>query len=381
MAPEIRVIKDAAAFGGIAPEWNGLVERATHRDCFHRHEWFATWLAHLAPAGAEPAVVTLHRDGRMVAAAPLQIVPQRKRGLTLRVLQFLQSGITPRSALLVEDDELCLPLLEAVDGLGGWQLAELKAIELESPTTRALVAALRSRGPVVAEAGMVSPWEEIPDNWDEYYEARTNKIRQRFRSAVNRCHQQKQVEVLRLDTYADLEPHFDELLAVSAKSWKGAEGYDMATVGQVAAFYRDYSRRTDGQEAWIAYLLRLDGVPAAFMYLLRDGGHWVALRSDYDEDFSYFMPGVLLHKEVVTELAAQPAPRIYDLVGFSTHFKRNLARQGRRLCDVTFGAPGLAGRGLMGLKTALAGRSGTPHLDIGQVIAGTVPRGAEEEPA
>lgn len=369
---EIKVIRDAAGFAAEAADWNGLVGRATHRNSFYRHEWFATWLQHLAPA-ADLRVVTLRRQGRLAAAAPLQVVPERKRGLTLRVLQFLQSGITPRSALLVEDDDLCGPLLGAIDALGDWHVAELKAMELESATTRRFAAELRRRGPAVAEAGMVSPYEALPDSWDAYYQARTNKIRQRFRGAVNRIGRHGQVEVLRLDTYAALEPHFAELIEVSSRSWKGDEGMDIATVGQVAAFYQDYSRRTDGQGAWIVYLLRLDGRPAAFMYLLRDGSHWVALRSDYDEEFSHSMPGVFLHKEVIGDLAALPAPRIYDLVGFATPFKSSLANTGRPLCDFTFGGANLAGRALMAGKAALGRRGTARHLDLDQVIAGTVP--------
>lgn len=370
---DVRVIRDAAGFAATAADWNGLVGRATHRNSFYRHEWFATWLAHLAPPACDLRIVTLRREGRLVAAAPLQVVTERKRGLTLRILQFLQSGITPRSALLVESEDLCAPLLGALDSLGDWHVAELKAMELESATTRRFAAELKRRGPVVAEAGMVSPYEALPDSWDAYYQARTNKIRQRFRGAVNRIGRHGRVEVLRLDSYAALEPYFAELVEVSSRSWKSDEGMDMGTVGQVAAFYQDYSRRTDGQGAWIVYLLRLDDRPAAFMYLLRDGSHWVALRSDYDEDFSHSMPGVFLHKEVIGDLAALPPPRIYDLVGFATPFKSSLANTGRPLGDFTFGGPNLAGRALMAGKAALGRRAAAGHLDLDQVIAGTVP--------
>lgn len=372
MSLETRVIRDRGEFAALAGAWNDLVDRATLRNCFHRHEWYRSWLETIG-AAARPRIVLLSRDGRLAAAAPLQILAHRRRGLPVRVLGFLQSGITPRSGLLVEHDDLCPPLLEAVDRIGGWQLAEFKSLELEHPTTRRLVAALRRRGRVVAEAGMVSPYEELPDSWDAYYASRTNKMRQRFRSAVNRAHQHAAVEVLRLTTFAELAPHFDSLLQISAASWKGAEGTDMANVRQAADFYRDYSERTDGQGAWIVYLLLFDGKPAAFMYLLRDGSHWVALRSDYDEAFAYHMPGVYLHKEVIGDLAAEPPPRVYDLVGWATSFKSSLAGAGRPLCDLTFGARSPSGRLLMAGKTLLGGKAAASYLDLDQVVAGTVP--------
>ena len=385
MSFEVRVIQRREEFLSLAEAWNDLVGRATLRNSFHRHEWYRCWLEQIAPA-TQLRVVALAQAGRLVAAVPLHIVTHRRKGMPVRVLGFLQSGITPRSGLLVEHDDWCGPLLAAVDRTKGWDLAEFKAMELVHPTTRRLVAELGRRGSVVAEAGMVSPYEELPDSWDAYYNARTNKIRQRFRGAHNRVHQHASVEVLRLTTYAELAPHFDSLLQVSAASWKGAEGTDMATVGQTAAFYRAYSELTDGRDAWIVYLLLLDGKPAAFMYLLRDGSHWVALRSDYDEAFSYHMPGVYLHKEVISDMTALAPPRIYDLVGWGTAFKSSLAREGRQLCDVTFGARHVGGRLLMLGKTLLGGRAPGAYLDLEQVIAGTVPAisaetGGEPAPA
>lgn len=372
MGIEAKVVADHGNFAGLGGAWNDLVDRATLTNIFHRHEWYRCWLDNMAP-DAQLRVVLLQRDGRLVAAAPLVLTGRRRKGLTIPTLGFMQSGITPRSGLLVEHDDLCEPLLGAIDAVPGWSVAEFRALELDHPTTRRLVGLLRRRGPVAVEAGMTSPYEELPDSWDAYYQSRTNKIRQRFRGAVNRVHKHETVEVLRLTTYAELEPHFDSLLAISAASWKGEVGTDMATVGQAAAFYQAYSRLTDGQDAWIAYLLRLDGKPVAFMYLLRDGGHWVALRSDYGEAFSYDMPGVYLHKEVITDLAALPAPRIYDLVGFATPFKSSLAHSGRRLCDLTVGAGNLQGRILMVAKGMLARRAPQRYLDPVQVIAGTVP--------
>ena len=369
---EVRVIQSRDEFLSLAGAWNDLVGRATLNNSFHRHQWYRSWLEQIAPATRLRAV-TLAQGGRLVAAAPLHVVAHRRRGVPVRVLGFLQSGITPRSGLLVAHDDWCGPLLAAVDRIKGWDLAEFKAMELNHPTTRRLVAELRRRGPVVAEAGMVSPYEELPDSWDAYYDSRTNKIRQRFRGAHNRVHKHASVVVLRLTTFAELAPHFDSLLQISAASWKGAAGTDMATVGQAAAFYKAYSELTDGQDAWIVYLLLLDGKPAAFMYLLRDGSHWVALRSDYDEAFSYHMPGVYLHKEVISDMTALPSPRIYDLVGWGTAFKNSLARGGRPLCDVTFGARGPGGRLLM-LGKALSGRRAPGAcLNLAQVIAGTVP--------
>jgi CelD/BcsL family acetyltransferase involved in cellulose biosynthesis len=372
MKTEIRVIRGRAEFAAIAEDWNDLVARSTLNNVFYRHEWFQTWLEHLAPPG-ELCVVTLaHRD-RLVAAAPLQIVAERRKTLPLKVLTFLQSGITPRSGLLVEADDLVDDLLRAIDDLPGWHAAEFKSLELEHTTTRRFVAQLARRGPLVVEAGMVSPYEELPDSWEAYYRSRTNKFRQRFRSATNRMQQAGTVEVLRIETSGELERHFDSLVTVSAASWKSDEGTDMMTMERTASFYRDLSRRLAGTGSWIVYLLRLEEKPVAFMYILRDAGHWVALRSDYDEAYAYHMPGVYLHKEVIADLTTRPAPRIYDLVGWSTSFKSSLARSGRPLCDVTIARRNLHGRLLMLGKRAIGRRSPRQHLPIDQVIAGTVP--------
>ncbi len=372
MVYEVGRIASLDEFRAAGAAWNDLVARATLKNCFYRHEWFSTWLEHLAPRG-ELCVVTLAQGGRLVAAAPLQIVTQRRRGIPLKILEFLQSGITPRSGLLVEDDSLCRPLLDAVISCGGWHLAELRSLELQQATTRRFAACLAERGVAVAEAWMSSPYALVPDSWDAYYGALTGTWRRQFRRVVNRINRSAAREVVRLDSYAELDRHFAELQAISAASWKREEGTDMASLAKTAAFFRDYSRRTDGRGAWVVYLMRLEGRPVAFMYLLRDGSHWVALRSDYDEEFSYYMPGVYLHREAIMELTALPPPRIYDLGGWTTPFKRGLANAERPLCDLTFAPSNILGILLMAAKRRLAGRAGSRQVPLDQVIAGTVP--------
>jgi CelD/BcsL family acetyltransferase involved in cellulose biosynthesis len=108
------------------------------------------------------------------------------------------------------------------------------------------------------------------------------------------------------------------------------------------------------------------------MYLLRDGSHWVALRSDYDMDSSYYMPGVYLHYEVISDMVTLPAPRIYDLVGWATPFKSGLAHARRPLCDLTFASRRVDGRVLMQGKILLGRQRPGRYLDLESVMAGTV---------
>ena len=78
---------DRAGFDALEPEWNDLFAcagRDTH--LFQTFNWNWHWANHYLPAGAEPtktslAIVTAHREGRLIALWPLLLV--RSSGLTL----------------------------------------------------------------------------------------------------------------------------------------------------------------------------------------------------------------------------------------------------------------------------------------------------------
>src|SRR6266550_2101649 len=85
---QIEIIDDAAAFARLRPEWNALLA-SSRSDCvFLTWEWLHTWWKELSD-GRHLFIVTVRRDSRLVALAPLSV---SRLWPSVRRLEFLGIG-------------------------------------------------------------------------------------------------------------------------------------------------------------------------------------------------------------------------------------------------------------------------------------------------
>lgn len=351
MALEFATIETVADFAPLRGEWNDLARRSAVDHAFMRHEWFEAWLTHL-PRRGSLRILTARREGRLVGAAPLGLVRSRRRGVGVRLLTFLQSGISPRCHFLVDPDVAPEEVFAGLWSMEGWDLAELQSLDAEEPLTARLQAYLEKRGTCVTERGGLSPYQDMPASWEAFEKTRSKGFRKRFRNSNNRCRKAEGFELVRIDTAEALDAAFDDMLEISRNSWKAQGGTDLVTQSGMGEFFRDFARGTADEGLWVVYLLRLGGKPAAFDYYVRHDGRLVGLRWEYDESFSYYMPGVVVHVAAIKDLL-ESGGREYDLAGTDTDFKSGLVDATREHLDLTFARGGLRSRLLIALKDAL----------------------------
>src|SRR4028118_2257028 len=84
----------------MASEWDALVRSTARPSPFLLNDWVAAWWRHLGTGGTL-SVVTAHRAGRLVAAAPLYV--RRNRGL--RVCRLLGGHESALGDVLAADDD------------------------------------------------------------------------------------------------------------------------------------------------------------------------------------------------------------------------------------------------------------------------------------
>ena len=353
MSLEFTLITDRDAFAPLRDEWNDLAERSAVSHAFMWHEWFTCWLGHLPFDGAI-RILLARRAGRLVGAAPLCIRRLRRRGIAFDALGFLMSAISPRCHVLVDPDEDPAAVFAGIDTIDGWDLAELQGLATDTELTSRFVDFLRSRGSCVVEQGAASPYQSLPATWEEFEKTRSKGFRKRFRNSHNRCTKAEGYDLVRIESYAELERRFDDLLTISRKSWKADVGTDLVTQSAMADFFRSFSRLTDRDGLWTVYILSLEGEPAAFDYYLRHRGRLVGLRWEFDNDRRYYMPGVVIHAQAVKDLIADTGSGgEYDLSGTETDFKSGFVDSIRDHVDVTFAARGVRGSLLLAMKKGL----------------------------
>ena len=352
MADRYQLITDSEQFAALRDSWNELVSACAVNHAFMRHVWFDCWIKAFHTTGSL-AIQTAWRDDRLCAVAPLRIARERRRGVSFNALQFLLSNITPRCNFIVHPGNTDVAsFFDSLFEIPGWDVMELRALEVEQPITTMFIQYLRERRDHVIEPGLKSPYEVLDGTWESFYKGRSMGYRKNFRNSANRLKKAGDYRVVALESPEDFEKHFDELMSISARSWKAEAGVDLLSAPEQKEFYRLFSASGSREGLCIAFMLYLNERAIAFDYYLRHNRRLAGIRWEYDTEFKYYMPGTTLHAHVIRDLLNKGESWEYDLCGMTSEYKSGLVKSLRPHCNITVGGPGMRGKSIMLMKRA-----------------------------
>jgi CelD/BcsL family acetyltransferase involved in cellulose biosynthesis len=108
---------------------------------------------------------------------------------------------------------------------------------------------------------------------------------------------------------------------IEYKSWKGRNGTAMKCQPEVENFYRTLAHWAAAQKNLHIFILKLDKIPIAATFCLSFGNTVFLLKIGYDESFSKFSPGSLLHCEIFEYLSQAQQFTIYNFLGATELWK------------------------------------------------------------
>ena len=136
--------------------------------------------------------------------------------------------------------------------------------------------------------------------------------------------------------------HVDEIVAISAHSWKHVTGTSLDRAGP-QAFIRELTESAFA-EGWLSvWCLRLDGRPVAMEYQLLRDGHIHALRADFDDQYQSISPGSYLNFRMLERLFDGQHRRYYMGPG-NNPYKSRWSETGDPVQTLTSYAPTMRGR-------------------------------------
>jgi len=336
-------------FMNLKAEWNRLVKSTDIDHAFMRHEWFESWIKNLMSEG-KLAIHTGWDNNKLVAIAPLQITRQVRKRLPLRLLSFLRSSVTPRSNFIIDSAIDPTPFFDSVFSTKGWDVGELKALDSEVNITRIFINYLKQNKRFVIEHGLQSPYEIIETDWNTYFKNRPNRFKNNFRSSNNRLNRAKSFEIIRIEDYETFAKYFDTIVDISAGSWKREVGTDLQSMPAMASFFKDFCRLASDDNLFLSNILILEGKPVAFDFYLKYRNRVVVLRWEYDQDFKYYKPGIVLQNNTIKTTLDSGRSLEFDCSGMASDHKREIVRDIRRHIDITVARPGLYGGLIIFLK-------------------------------
>ena len=130
--------------------------------------------------------------------------------------------------------------------------------------------------------------------------------RKDLKRKTRRLEEQGRVEFNSLEMDGDLERWVGEFLALEASGWKSQDGGAFACNDANRKYFHTVAKSAFERGRLMMLALRLDGRPIAMKCNILAAPGSFAFKIAFDEDFSYYSPGVLLELENIRILHSDP---------------------------------------------------------------------------
>jgi hypothetical protein len=311
----LSVIDNFDDFLKLEQPWNELVSQTEVDQAFMKHQWFNCWIRNLGRP-ENLAILTAWSDGQLMGIAPMQIVSDKLKGLPVKVLCFLSSGITPRCNFIVHESFDKTRFFDYVFGYKGWDLIITNNIASEFKITKSYIEYLESKKKKFKiEQGFMSPYVKTDSTYDDYWKSLSQSFRKNLRKCLNRLEKSGTHKVHKITEFSQFTGIFDRLLETSAKSWKGEVDSDIKSNPNLISFYVDYSRMASDMSLFELWILEIEGDIASFAYSLKLRNVLTGIRTDFDPKYKYYNPGKILQLFLLKDLFSREDVWEYDMGG------------------------------------------------------------------
>lgn len=294
-------------FLGNREQWNELVARIPDSSVFLRHEWFdAAW--RWAGMDAELYIIALLEGDRLMGVAPL-ILRASTGSPRHRRLSFLTVPDTQTCDILADParrTEVLAAIFRTLNDRRDWDVLELAYLNPGSAEELAAQARAQGRSCTVSEQG-TNPGIALEGTWESYYSRRSRRLKKGNNLIANKLKKGGHRFALaqfcgpRLRDDAERSDLIDQVVAVSANSWKRKTGLSLDFPGP-NAFIRRLSELAATQGWLSVWRLEVDGRALATEYQLNYNGHVHALRSDFVDDAAELSPGTYLNWKMLESM-------------------------------------------------------------------------------
>ncbi len=352
MSLKVRRIERAEELAALAPVWAELANASGQTSPFLSHDWFWCGWNAVQPR-RRPEILVIEEGACPVAIVPMIRWRERRRGLPMRCLGFLEYPDSPFLDMLVlgEAGRAIDALLDHLTARSDWDALVLHKLMTTSATLKGLEERLPGRFLWRRRGTLRSPYLSISGTWEGFFRGKTQRFRKGCRSIENRIGRTGPVTTEEHRAVDPDGPAFAEVLEVSRRSWKGPRGLAMATMPGMPQFFRELTRRASANGWLHLWILRLDGRAVATEYQIGADGRRHALRADFDEALASLSPGAYLNIRIVQALFGRPDVHEYDMGPIANEYKLHWASGCYETVNLEAFAPTPYGRLLHTIET------------------------------
>jgi CelD/BcsL family acetyltransferase involved in cellulose biosynthesis len=311
---DVEEVTRLADLEAVRAEWSALCDRCPAITPFQRPDWLIAWWRAFQPA--EPWVVLLRREGRLVGVAPLLFYSNGGE----RTAAFLGGGVSDYLDV-VFDPAIRGEAAEALFGLlaeqgGRWQVCDFEPLPPDSPL-------LQAQAPLgwgaEAEPRDVCPALHLPSRLEDLGEVVPTRQLANLRKFRRKA---AALGDLRTDVADEngWEEALEALIRLHEARWASQGQPGVLQGAALRAFHREVAQGFLARGALLLLALRLDGETIAVLYGFQEGSTVYCYLQGFEPRFEKLSPGVMVVGAAVEE-AVQRGARTLDFLRGKEEYK------------------------------------------------------------
>lgn len=310
------IVRDAQRFAAVSKEWDALAVRL--ETPLARHAWYIAALAALQQHMFELSVVLIWNGELLVAAVPLML---DKMLLPARLVPIDAFAGEP-FRLLYRDPEALAALSHACARLERPIL--FRRLQSNDTDLAVFSAALRSNAAVYCKPRYSSAIVKLPADFETFEASmssnRRSGIRRKWRIAT-REHDDVQVEFVTPEP-SEISEQLAHIMALEGSGWKQRSGTALSADDRMRCFITQLASAFAQEGGLVFAFLKFCGRDVAGRFILRQQFGWFEIKIGFDEEFSHFVPGILLTHETLREACRTGMTKV-DFLGVYEHWQDN----------------------------------------------------------
>jgi len=323
---KLNILTRTTDLEAIEPGWGNLLRQPGNNKIQHRFDWFMAGYRSFHSRDQLYVLTVMDGGGNLSGVAPFVITTGAYRGLKVKKIGFAKNDQNPANDFILAEgkEEDCLKLfLDHLTCFLEWELVDLQKLN-EAGTGHILRKMLSERGHSFGtKENIQSPYIRTVMGWEDFWESKSPRFRKAMRNKINRAMKHENLTIERIAVTSAGAPELEDMLRVSANSWKHEIGNDLLTREDNWKFYKEICDVIGPKGLIYIWLLRLDGIPVAFEFHVQYNNVVYPIRADYDKYHKNISPGSILEHGILKELFSANDVLEYNTCGHTYEYLMN----------------------------------------------------------
>lgn len=324
---ELTVITKPDELRTIQRDWLALLQRSSNKDVYLCYEWCCASYETFHPNDQIYVLILTDDSGHLTGIAPLVITSGVYRGIKVKKIGFMKNDQNPANDFILSEglEEVCIKLfLDHLGKFSKWEFVDLQKLRVGGLTDACMQKRLMQNDHMFGtKENIQSPYIPIDREWDDFWKGKSQRFRKAMRNKINRAMNHGKLVIDKISVTSAKAPELEDILKISANSWKHEIGNDLLTREGNWTFYKKICDCM-GPEGFICiWLLKLDNVPVAFEFHVQYNSVVYPIRADYNKYYKDISPGSILEYEIIKSLFKDKNVSEYNTCGHTYDYLMN----------------------------------------------------------